>query len=1346
MSIPSFQLDEFYLDLQENSSSLTWLNRESIEFCPFPGLRPFRTSEFQLFKGREGQADELLQRLQKNHFLAVIGSSGTGKSSLIRAGLIPQLYGGYLYEAGSKWNIAICRPGRAPLENLSIALSSIKCQSRNKDKILAEYATITPVLHKSVYGILEVNQLLQREKDGIQKNLLIIIDQFEELFRFDQKKTDNSHFKNHFVNLLLKASAQFDSSVYVIITMRSEFLGECVKYRGLPEVINDGQYLVPQLGRSQVKDVIEGPLKLAGRQIDAGLSSILLNEIEETRLKDNLDQLPILQHALMRTYKHASFGNGNTIIHQQDYIAIGGMERALALHAEAKYNELGEAGQAADAISRKQLIAQIVFQALTDLSSEQKGGRRPVELANIYAITHAIGASEEETNEVINKFRDIDTSFIMPPVNTPLVPSLIIDISHESLMRNWERLNNWMLEEVWYGERYYTLNDRRILHEREEGEHNELRGILLKELIKWRDIPYHNSAWAARYHKKEDGKKAVELFKKNIKFLQYCEEQYETAKKQEKYELEQKIRAEQQYRSNRRIMWITSIAAGVAIMLLGVAFFSMRDAIKNKAIAERKALETRKKMFEIYLRDSTDWWEHPLLNTKQRQRVVNTLFELYDTTNTHIPSHLDSIAGKRLEISLRMLKRAFNNARLTNWGNYLHLLKAAKDFDPNFVTSAVLDSMLSMTLPVDKYCILNSADRPDYEEAASYRMTAIHEKGNASVMLLSKQGITQYYFDGRFPKTRCAFNKPYKPLAINRDGTKAIVASGIQLFIYEQDPVSGSWQINVPLSKQLSEPAKRQPIPVIHDTEYYVLAAFSDDGNRLAVYNEYFECNLFQLSNGNLQKIKTAGDVRKLVFNHNNNRLLIGTPDSALLVNVNTTPATITQLFIKKKSGQTRTNIYLADWSFASDDAFVYAWADSTRYAWATGKGQYNGLKKINIDYAERYVPVYGDTMLFTKNKDEISERNIISEKGTFICLYDGGSSRKCFPWHNSPLQFINVGPNGMVISCDTSVIYLWHRQSRPLDETGIDQYIDKQSLSDYYGEMGFDKRLALNEAENIAYYKKATHYGSTYPGIWNMVGNYYLNSPTPDSALPYFRQAIALSPRSTYFSNLGKLFYKLSLYDSALVYAFQAMQMEPLNGKLWNDVARIYYSTNRITEAINYYHQAIKLAPTDNTILNNLVDVYIEIKQSDSAMVYLNKALIINSSDPKVWTSRARYFNRINNYAAAQKNADSAIRLGPEYNRGYAELGYAYLKTGKLIAGLKVINKAALLDSSDYVSYIYVTCYYALQNDKQAAIEFLQKAIDKGFRQWNWVDNERAFDGIRNDKTFKELRRVYYR
>ena len=123
--------------------------------------------------------------------------------------------------------------------------------------------------------------------------------------------------------------------------MRSEFLGDCVRFRGLPEAINKSQYLVPQLNRSQLADVIRGPIRRAGKEIDSALTEILINEIESEILKDNLDQLPILQHALMRSYQEAfTKAPVSDVLTYDHYNRIGGMKKALAEHATQVFNNL----------------------------------------------------------------------------------------------------------------------------------------------------------------------------------------------------------------------------------------------------------------------------------------------------------------------------------------------------------------------------------------------------------------------------------------------------------------------------------------------------------------------------------------------------------------------------------------------------------------------------------------------------------------------------------------------------------------------------------------------------------------------------------------------------------------------------------------------------------------------------------------------------------------------------------------------------------------------------------------------------------------------------------------------
>ncbi len=258
---------------------------------PFPGLRPFDTDEDYLFFGREHQTVELLKLLREHRFLAVVGTSGSGKSSLVRAGLLPELQGGTINAAGSSWEIAILRPGGNPIRNLARALCDADLyDSEGEDTEPSLVATLT----RSGLGLVDAVRQSDIEADV---NLLIVVDQFEEVFRFRQSSSANEDVAASFVSLLLEASQQRDLPIYAILTMRSDYIGDCAEFRGLAEAVNDGEYLIPRLKRDQLRTAIEGPVKVGGGQIANRLVQELMNDVGNDQ-----DQLPLLQHALMRTW------------------------------------------------------------------------------------------------------------------------------------------------------------------------------------------------------------------------------------------------------------------------------------------------------------------------------------------------------------------------------------------------------------------------------------------------------------------------------------------------------------------------------------------------------------------------------------------------------------------------------------------------------------------------------------------------------------------------------------------------------------------------------------------------------------------------------------------------------------------------------------------------------------------------------------------------------------------------------------------------------------------------------------------------------------------------------------
>lgn len=466
---------------------------------PFPGLRPFESTETHLFFGRDGQSEELLRRLKRTRFLAVVGTSGSGKSSLVRAGLLPALQGGLMASAGSDWRIAILRPGGDPIGNLASALAASNVLGTGDEKsALMQTALAETTLRRSSLGLVELVRRARTKLDGNgqplfpdYENLLVVVDQFEELFRFKQliEKENSKEDAAAFVKLLLEAVRQQDEKIYVVLTMRSDFLGDCSQFQELPEAINNGQYLIPRMTRDERREAITGPVAVGQGAMTEPLVNQLLNDVG-----DNPDQLPILQHALMRTWDYwlGHRRNGEPI-DLPDYNAIGGMAEALSRHADEAYAELSD-GQ--------EVIAEKLFKGLTEKGTDNREIRRPMELQEICKVTDA---SEAAVIAVIEIFRRKGRSFLMPPTVDALTGASVhlnaeslIDISHESLIRNWERLKKWVDEESRSARIYRRLAETAVLHK--EGEAGLLRDPELQIALAWREESRPNAVWAQRYH------------------------------------------------------------------------------------------------------------------------------------------------------------------------------------------------------------------------------------------------------------------------------------------------------------------------------------------------------------------------------------------------------------------------------------------------------------------------------------------------------------------------------------------------------------------------------------------------------------------------------------------------------------------------------------------------------------------------------------------------------------------------------------------------------------------------------------------------------------------------------
>lgn len=526
---------------------------------PFPGLRPFGVEESHLFFGREGQSDEALVKLAENRFVGILGASGSGKSSFMYCGLIPTLHGGFMTEAGSNWRVVVARPGGGPIDNLAESLL-VKDQEYNalseEDKLIRK-TIIGTVLRSSSLGLIEVIKQLKQDKG---QNVLVLIDQFEELFRFSklEAETSDRDESSAFVNLLLEAAHQYDESIYVAITMRSDFIGECAKYPDLTQMINDSHYLIPQMTRDQKRMAIEGPVAVGGGKIAPRLTQQLLNDVG-----DNPDQLPILQHALMRTWSYwVDDRKEEEPMDLRHYNSIGTLREALSQHANEAYDTLNK---------REKQIAEVMFKALTERGSENQGIRRPTKLGTIAAIT---GVSEDEVERVVDRFREPGRSLLMPPYGVKLESDSVIDISHESLMRIWDRLKRWLAEESKAAEMYVKLSE--AAERFQEGKASLWQMPDLQLALNWREENRPTLVWGQRYNP---------AFERTMVFLETSEKAYLT---------EQRNKEILQKRQVRR-MRVTAVVLGVAAMicLFFVVYAQIQTGFAKDALAEAKIQEEK---------------------------------------------------------------------------------------------------------------------------------------------------------------------------------------------------------------------------------------------------------------------------------------------------------------------------------------------------------------------------------------------------------------------------------------------------------------------------------------------------------------------------------------------------------------------------------------------------------------------------------------------------------------------------------------------------------------------------------------------------------------------------------
>ncbi len=557
---------------------------------PYPGLRPFKREETDIFFGRDELSIQLIEQIGNTHFLAVVGLSGCGKSSLVRTGLLADLERGLLPSAGIRWRIAELRPGNHPFTRLAEALL---VDEALKEEYTAHFADDTDDAQNMLAaelrrGPLSLHEILQQSPLPEKTNLLLVVDQFEELFRHYQQGEEDKQAA--FVDLLLKSSQH--ASVYVVITMRSDFIGDCALFSDLPEAINKGLFLVPRLTRDQLQEAIEGPAKVFDGQVEPELTNRLLNEMGN----DSAEQLPVLQHALMRMWRIAKTENAQQpILTETHYEKIGGLAKALSKHVDKAFDELEQLVVPAEA----KKVAEILFRRLCERDLARRDTRSPVRLDEVAELAGL--PSWQQIVPVVEEFRKTGRHFLTPPQGIKLKPDSIIDISHESLIKHWKRLKDWAKEEAKFAELYRFLETTALFQA-------ELwKGLVLANALDWREREQPTALWAKRYGK-EDGKYfelAMRFLKDSDSAQKEQEEKQRQIEQQERQRQIEEAARQLKLKQARRTAIVAIVGLVVAIGLALWGYGERNQAISAQRQAERAEEKRTISLFESQLTHAT---------------------------------------------------------------------------------------------------------------------------------------------------------------------------------------------------------------------------------------------------------------------------------------------------------------------------------------------------------------------------------------------------------------------------------------------------------------------------------------------------------------------------------------------------------------------------------------------------------------------------------------------------------------------------------------------------------------------------------------------------------------------
>lgn len=591
---------------------------------PYKGLQYFDYDDAKLFFGRETLTTKIVSQLRTHPFLAIIGASGSGKSSLIRAGIAAALWQSN-QELASKvspsekkadWQIYITSPDIHPIEALATTLT------RDSERVIATAMLIDDLRKNTSTLYYAIRKLLNKANSS---RLLLVIDQFEELFTLCRDETERRAFVD---NLMYAVMSQDDKKANIVIVFRADFYAFLAQYPALREAVAQHQEYIGPMTRDELRRAIEEPAKQGNWGIEKGLVELMLSD-----MGDEPGALPLLSHALLETWKRQDKGS----LTLQGYTEAGGVRGAIARTADEAYNELS---------FDEQGVARRIFLSLTEPGDSTPDTRRPAKLDELMRSSK----NASMARSVLKRLAD--ARLIVTDKDSA-------EVAHEALIREWPVLRKWLAEERDSLLLHRHLSDAAQAWERLNHDSSELyRGTRLSKAITW-----------ANDH-------ATEISSLELQFLNASRELAEREKAERALTVmhgdKQRMLAEAQEKANRKLARDLHDGPVQAVAALAMrSNFARRLLERDPKIAGEELVK-----MEDLARKTTKEIRHMLFTLRplvlESQGLASALQQLAEKMrNTHSQNvivEVDPQVDNQLELTWQgvlfyIAEEAVNNAR-----------------------------------------------------------------------------------------------------------------------------------------------------------------------------------------------------------------------------------------------------------------------------------------------------------------------------------------------------------------------------------------------------------------------------------------------------------------------------------------------------------------------------------------------------------------------------------------------------------------------------------------------------------------------------------------------------------